>query len=627
MAIWDDFDTSYTPSPATLFGIQSLLPQATHASLASDIGKALKGLQNEMSKANTNAYARELEMLHPEDVLAMEAQGLDPRTAKLGKGFIYDPENELIKEAFKNLKTKTSSALTGKVKRAKDRLSKEDIKKLRQKGNITEADLLALAGIDSAFVDDTAIQDQADVLNEAFNSQAQNEAIAYLKGLSIDDPRARALWNGDNSFFADNGYSARDAELFGDALRNSAEGRSLVTMRLNDLYKREQAENALNNAPLENAADWMAKRGFDNFNISLDALDPNSDAFAAVRDAVETEKNKVIAADAKARINESVRKEENVSPTDLQRYLTSATKEELANWVTTSTGTKAIGSLAKTFVNELEKENKGINWQTLVNPATPNMIRRQMQRTILDGIDKQLTKYNLQDIPTVREAVKQNLMLTINDQLMDNLGAADNNTKNNLRLAQSKLMSTLGDTSDSSLAGLVKDWIERGETGLSGFDINNQDLRDFSNDPRIRQNIRALFGRLTNYDAADTETEKELTNLLYSYMLPREVDTFGSNMTLLDYLKEHKGTRNLTTKGRSEILGGKREMVTPSALAEFILGGDIANNSNLANDPQFEQLRADQQAIIDLLDSALKVRKSKKEREKLEDVLKTFQQH
>ena len=592
MAIWDkDFDTAYTPSPATLFGIQSLLPQATHASLASGIGKALKGLQNEMSKANTNAYARELEMLHPEDVLAMEAQGLDPRTAKLGNGFIYDPENELIKEAFKNLKSKTSSALTGKVKRAKDRLSKEDIKKLRQKGDITEADLLALAGVNSAFIDDAAIQGQADALNEAFNSQAQNEAMAVLKGRPIDDPLVRALWTGDNSFFTDNGYSPQDAVMLGDALRNSAEGRQLITSRLEDQFNREQARNAINNKPLESAQDWMIRNGYGNSGITINALDPASTAFAQLRDSVRNEENKVRASDALSKMDNAIAGTQDINLEDLRNFLTSASPDEITSWLSSSKGAKAIGSLNKQFLDKLGKSNE---FEQLKNPYLDSVKRSAIENAILSGIDNELRESNLQNLPQIKSALENTFRTELNYALSNRV--ADN--FKTLTISENKLKRDLSNAmqaqSDKSLTSVLKAYMDTGKFEVDRLNPQQQEeLRR-----RIQPGLDELFASVIPEDHPDAaKVREQLTGVLMNYVLDQYVHkNLGSDVTVADWLKDNEGAYNLTTQGNGEFIGGKRAMKEKKALMEWLLG-----NRGLVSDKSNPNTLGGQQEAVKLL--------------------------
>lgn len=592
MAIWDkDFDTAYTPSPATLFGIQSLLPQATHASLASDIGKALKGLQNEMSKANTNAYARELEMLHPEDVLAMEAQGLDPRTARLGNGFIYDPENELIKEAFKNLKSKTSSALTGKVKRAKDRLSKEDIKKLRQKGDITEADLLALAGVNSAFIDDAAIQGQADALNEAFNSQAQNEAMAVLKGRPIDDPLVRALWTGDNSFFTDNGYSPQDAVMLGDALRNSAEGRQLITSRLEDQFNREQARNAINNAPLESAQDWMIRNGYGNSGITINALDPASTAFAQLRDSVRNEENKVRTSDALSKMDNALAGKQGINLEDLRNFLTSASPDEITSWLSSSRGSQAIGSLNEQFLNKLGKSE---DFEKLKNPYLDRNERAAIENAIFSGIDNELRKSNLQNLPQIKSALENTFRTELNYALSNRV--ADN--FNTLTIAEKKLKRDLSEAmqkqSDKSLTSVLKTYMDTGKFEVTR--INDDQKKELLQ--RIQPGLDELFASVIPEDHPDAARVREqMTDVLTNYVLDQYVHkNLGSDVTVADWLKDNEGAYNLTTQGNGEIIGGKRAMKEKKAIMEWLLG-----NRGLTSDKSKPNTLGGQQEAARLL--------------------------
>lgn len=592
MGIWDkDFDTAYTPNPATMFGIQSLLPQVTHASLASDIGKALKGLQDEMSKANTNAYARELEMLHPEDVLAMEAQGLDPRTAKLGNGFIYDPENELIKEAFKNLKSKTSSALTGKVKRAKDRLSKEDIKKLRQKGDITEADLLALAGVDSAFVDDAAIQGQADALNEAFNSQAQNEAMAVLKGRPIDDPLVKALWTGDNSFFTDNGYSPQDAVMLGDALRNSTEGRQLITSRLEDQFNREQARNAIDNKPLESAQDWMIRNGYGNSGITINALDPASTAFAQLRDSVRNEENKVRASDALSKMDNAIADTKEINLEDLRNFLTSASSDEIASWLSSSKGAKAIGSLNTQFLNKLGKTKQ---FEQLKNPYLDPVERSAIEQAILSGIDNELKESNLQNLPQIKSALENTFRTELNYALSNRI--ADN--FKTLTIAENKLKQDLSEAmqsqSDRSLAATLQAYMDTGKFEVDRLNQQQQEELLY----RIQPGLNELFASVIPEDHPDAaKVRKQLTGVLMNYVLDQYVSKkLGSDVTVADWLKDNEGAYNLTTHGNGEIIGGKRAMKEQKALMEMLLG-----NKGLVSDESNPNTLSGQQKAVKLL--------------------------
>ena len=601
MGIWDkDFDTAYTPpSPATLFGIQSLLPKATHASLASDIGTALKGLQNEMSKANTNAYARELEMLHPEDVLAMEAQGLDPRTARLGNGFIYDPENELIKEAFKNLKSKTSSALTGKVKRAKDRLSKEDIKKLRQKGDITEADLLALAGIDSAFIDDAAIQGQADALNEAFNSQAQNEAMAVLKGRPIDDPLVRALWTGDNSFFTDNGYSPQDAVMLGDALRNSAEGRQLITSRLEDQFNREQARNAINNKPLESAQDWMIRNGYGNSGITINALDPASTAFAQLRDSVRNEENKVRTSDALSKIDNALAGKDKVNLEDLRNFLTSASPDEITSWLSSSKGAQAIGSLNEQFLNKLGKSK---DFEKLKNPYLDSVERSAIENAIFSGIDNELKNSNLQNLPQIKSALENTFRTELNYALSNRV--ADN--FKTLTIAEDKLKQDLSEAmqaqSDKSLTSVLRAYMDTGKFEVDDNRISSQQQKELQG--RIQSGLDELFASVIPEDHPDAaKVRKRLTGVLMNYVLDQYVDkNLGSDVTVADWMKDNEGAYNLTTQGNGEIIGGKRAMKEKKALMEWLLG----NRGRTSDKSDPNTLGGQQEAVRLLIQEMIK---------------------
>ena len=626
MSIWDNFDTKYeAASPYILLGLASQMDKASHASLGSDIVKVLKNFQDEMSKANTNEYARQLEMMTPEQVLAMEAQGLDPRTAKLGNGFIYNPEDQAIKDAFTNLKSATKDELTGKVKRANSRLTKEQIKKLRDKGLITAKDLIDNAGANSAYLDLKAIQEQADALNSAYNTEGKNSALDYLKGLAVTDPRARALWTGDNSYFIDHNYTSEDAALLGDMLRNSEEGRQLMAGKLKDQYEREQAARALNNEATENAADWMVRNGYANSGLTLNTVDPESEAFANMRNQVRAEQNKAIRADAEAKLTEALRDPNDdieVSKEDLQRFMVSSSPEEIAAWLQTSVGQKSIGAISKQYIDALEKGAGTPLWQKLTDPSTNEPTRKQIEKVILEGIDKELTASGLQDIPAVRAAMQQGLQTELASHLSSAVGEKEVAAKHALKDSEDALRLALSSNrSSSDINWLIKDWLDTNKSELN-HDISGEDLRDFMEDARVKTNMNSLLKEI-GVESNDKETKNQVINLLLNYLLPKEVDTAGSNMSVLDYLKAHKGTRSLVTKGKSEIIGGNREMADVVPLMELLLGGRI-NETDIANDPSKTRAFADQGELIRLLQSAVAAKSNRTKLEEAEELLKKY---
>ena len=610
MGIFDKFDTKYEANPSLLLQMEHLLSGATHAGLAKGIGDELTTLQNSISKANTNDYARKLEMMNPDDVLAMEAQGLDPRTARLGNGFIYNPEDEAIKNAFTTLKTKTGNTITGRVKRSNDRLTDKDKKELRKKGPISVEDLLALAGIDnSAYTDLAAIQNQADTLNSTFDSQAQKEAMDLLRGAPISDSRVKALWNGDNSFFTNNGYSEADAALFGDTLRNSAEGRTLITEKLKDLYEHEQAENALKGNPVMNAVDWLTQQGYGN--ISLSDINPESKEFAAIRDNQRAIQDKVKFSNAKENIVNSLYNSEDgqVNPRDLQALLTSGTPEEVNAWLNSPPGTQAINSLTSGFLNELLQTE---NWKQLSNPYLDPQKRDDIERAVLSGFDEKLKEYNLQGIPVLKASLRNALQDELNAALSSKVGVETNLARQAYDTAKSNLNSYL--TQNNDLSSTLRDYFNSGD-GNQKTKIDGKRLDELR--WKTRGGLSKIFNEIGLEDNKQNKTLRaELANVLYDYVLGKQVKGTLSDKSLVDFLESGGGASNLTSKGKGEIFGSKSEMVEADPIMEMLLGNDQRDNKS--NDSDKAQLAVRQQKALEMLKAMMTYKQAEAKQKEVE---------
>ena len=610
MGIFDSsFNTQYQASPSLLLQMEHLLSGATHAGLAKGIGDKLTTLQNSISKANTNDYARKLEMMNPDDVLAMEAQGLDPRTARLGNGFIYNPEDEAIKNAFTTLKTKTGNTITGRVKRSNDRLTDKDKKELRKKGPISVEDLLALAGIDnSAYTDLAAIQNQADTLNSAFDSQAQKEAMDLLRGAPISDSRVKALWNGDNSFFTNNGYSEADAALFGDTLRNSAEGRTLITNKLKDLYEHEQAENALNGNPVMNAVDWLTQQGYGN--ISLNDVNPESKEFAANIDNQTAIQNKVNFTHAKEKIHSDLRKKNGeIDPTDLHALLTSGTPEEVNAWLGSPQGGQAINSLTTGFLNELLQTE---NWKQLSNPYLDPQKRGDIEQAVLSGFDEKLKEYNLQGIPVLKASLRNALQEELNAALSSKVGVETNLARQAYDTAKSNLNKHLTKKNDLSYA--LEDYFNSGN-GNRKTKINDKYLNPLKQ--RTNNGLTKIFNEIGLEDNEQNRALRtELANVLYDYVLGKQVKGTLSDKSLVDFLESGGGASNLVPKGNGEIFGSHSEMVEADPIMEMLLGNDQRNTKS--NDSDKTQLGARQNEALEMLKAMMTYRQAESKQKEVE---------
>ena len=612
MGIFDSFNTKYEANPSLLLQMEHLLSGATHAGLAKGIGDELTSLQNSISKANTNDYARKLEMMNPDDVLAMEAQGLDPRTARLGNGFIYNPEDEAIKNAFTTLKTKTGNTITGRVKRSNDRLTDKDKKELRKKGPISVEDLLALAGIDnSAYTDLAAIQNQADTLNSAFDSQAQKEAMDLLRGAPISDSRVKALWNGDNSFFTNNGYSEADAALFGDTLRNSAEGRTLITDRLKDLYEHEQAENALNGNPVMNAVDWLTQQGYGN--ISLNDINPESKEFAAIRDNQRAIQNKVKFSNAQENIVNSLYNSEDgngkVNPRDLQALLTSGTPEEVNAWLNSPPGTQAINSLTTGFLNDLLQSE---NWKQLSNPYLDPVKRDNIEQAVLSGFDEKLKEYNLQGIPVLKASLRNALQEELNAALSSKVGVETNIARQAYDTAKSNLNTHLTKKNDLSYA--LEDYFNSGN-GNRKTKIDDKYLTPLKQ--RTNSGLSKIFNEIGLEDNDQNRALRtELANVLYDYVLGKQVKGTFSDKSLVDFLESGGGASNLVPKGNGEIFGSHSEMVEADPIMEMLLDNDQRNTKS--NDNDKTQLGARQNEALEMLKAMMTYRQAETKQKEVE---------
>ena len=302
--------------------------------------------------------------------------------------------------------------------------------------------------------------------------------------------------------------------------------------------------------------------------------------------------------------------------------MVSSSPEEIAAWLQTSVGQKSIGAIAKQYIDALEKGAGTPLWQKLTDPSTNKPTRDRIEKVILDGIDKELTASGLQDIPAVRAAMQQGLQTELAAHLSSAVGAKEVAARHTLKNSENALQNALSSNrSSSDINWLIKDWLDTNKSELN-HTINTEDLHDFMEDARVKTNINKLLGEI-GVKADDKETRNQVINLLLNYLLPKEVDTAGSNMTLLDYLKAHKGTRNLVTKGKSEIIGGNREMADMVPLMELLLGGRI-NEADVANDVSKARTRADQGELIELLKSAVATKKSRTALEEAEELFKHY---
>lgn len=591
MGIWDNFDTKYEGvSPYVLLGLENQMNGASHAALGSDIGKVLQSLQNAVSKANTNEYARQLEMMTPDQVLAMEARGLDPRTAKLGNGFIYDPENQAIKDTFTKLKTKVGTDITGRVKRSNDRLTQTDIKKLREKGVITPEDLLALAGIgSSAYTNRADIQTQANALNKAFDDKAVAEGMALLQGTPITDNRVKALWNGDNSFFTNNGYTAEDAAVFGDALRNNAEAKKLINDKLKYLYEREQTQNATNGQAIQNAADWLSQFGISN--ASLNDIDPATKEFADTRKRLTEEENKVQTESAiqNLRQNLSLGK---VDLKNLQRLYTTATNEDLAAWEQSAEGNQVLNQLKNQYLTKIQLE-QGKIWDTLIDPNESPAIQQAALRHLDSAIDKELANAGLGNIPKVKTMLMQMIESERNQAISSQLFNANAGLEE--ELANTAQAFNTAKTQRSEYTDIVKDlnkMIEGSEVDPSRYNLSSSQKRQLQS--RIQDRVDKLMEEILGLTDAKSAENAEFRNMLYSAiekdLLDKTVRRMWGNEALGSYLEKDQSMSDVVAGNSMHPIDNA--LYSPTDLTNYLLGDkDIANSILNNNGGALETLK------------------------------------
>lgn len=562
MGIWDkDFDTTYTPSPATMFGIQSLLPQATHASLASDIGTALKGFQNELSKANTNEYARQLEMMTPEQVLAMEAQGLDPRTAKLGNGFIYDPEAEAIKNVFSVLKDKTSKEITGKLSRTKAKFTKEQLKQLRQSGDITVQDLLKAAGTDSAYTDLAAAQELVNALNKQVDDEALKEGEALLRGSPVSSDQVKKLWKGDSSYFTGLGYNQADSQLYADRLRQSPEMIQLLTGKLKDQYTRDQIQNSLNGTPSIDAATWLANNGFSaDDGIILNDIDPASPEFAKAKSEQLTADRAVIRAQALQELNSDLRKNGKVNFDSFTKFVSNASDADMQQFYQDPTGKKVINGLKERALEDIKKTT---DWETATSVNAPVEQRNAAFEAIKGQVDQLMQDIGLSSFPDIAQKVTADWMNDYMMALQANSGKSESKLASEMKSLQTKLRDNkISLVGSADLLRDINNYITTGKVTNLAESLPAAEAQQLRNQVQNKLQQAGVF----NGDkiAKDDATQDLLVTMVMNHVLSQELDTWGGNQTLGNWLKDGGHLVNARSKDQAGWFGTK----------EFVNGND-----------------------------------------------------
>ena len=561
MSIWDkSFDTAYTPNPSTMFGIQSLMPQATHASLASDIGTALKGFQNELSKANTNEYARQLEMMTPEQVLAMETQGLDPRTAKLGNGFIYDPEAEAIKNAFSVLKGKTSKEITGKLNRTKAKFTKEQLKQLRQGGDITVQDLLKAAGTDSAYTDLAAAQELVNALNKQVDDEALKEGEALLRGSPVSSDQVKKLWKGDSSYFTGLGYNQADSQLYADRLRQSPEMIQLLTGKLKDQYTRDQIQNSLNGVPSTDAATWLANNGFSaDDGIILNDIDPASPEFARMKNEQLANDQAVIRAQALQELNSDL-KGNKVNFDAFTKFVSNANDADMQQFYQSANGKKVINGLKERALEDIKKTT---NWETATSVNAPVEQRNAAFEAIKGQVDQLMQDIGLSSFPDIAQKVTADWMNDYMMALQANSGKSESKLASEMKSLQTKLRDNkISLVGSADLLRDINNYITTGKVTNLAESLPAAEAQQLRNQVQHKLQQAGVF----NGDkiAKDEATQDLLVTMVMNHVLSQELDTWGGNQTLGNWLKDGGHLANARSKDQAGWFGTK----------EFVNGND-----------------------------------------------------
>lgn len=532
------FNTSYAPNTDLLAQMSALMNTSSPAAVGQAIGKTLTGLQQNISNANSAEYARQLETMSPLEVLQMEAKGLHPKTAKLGNGFIYNPEDTAIQTAYNALKTNTQNYITNATKAALKKVTDKQRMDMLNSGKITPEGLLELAGINSktAYANPTALQTSSNELMNSIYNAANADASDYFKSLQLDDPRQVRFWSGDNSYFTSKGYSPEQSQIMGDRLRNDPVNREAFSKRLIEQYNADQAKNYREGKPIEAGDSWIQRHGYAATKLHLDTFDYSKPETAAALKQVQERENQVAQANALNTITDAVRKQQEIPLSAFTTFMNTTDTDTALKFMNSPEGRTVLTQIKNKALGEIQNSNA---WKTALDPTADELLKQQAQRVITSQINDFVTQLGLEAYPEIQQQILNNInaegVRALQTYADTSLGAAD--------AALRKLRDNASDKKRAMSAAGTKGLLDEFETYLydrAGYKSALDQLDKKTQAElisRIKQNFAPVLGDMNS--SGNAAVADVLIRIIANHALRQNIDKVGWNdQILLDYLME-----------------------------------------------------------------------------------------
>ena len=581
-----NFSTTYVPNTDLLAHMYTLANSSSNAALGQAIGKTLTGLQQNISNANSAEYARQLETMSPLEVLQMEAKGVHPKTAKLGNGFIYNPEDQAIQNAYNTLKTNTQAYTTNQVNSAIKNLTDAQRIALVNNKELTPEGLLKLAGVNagSAYVDPAALQTAASTLRDSIYSGINSDASDFYKSLGLDDPRQVRFWSGDNSYFTDKGYSPENSGIFGDKLRNDPQNRAAFTTRLQEQYNADQAKNYREGKPIEAGDLWLQRNGYGATKLHLDTFDYSKPETAAALKQVQERENQVAQANALNTITNAVRNKQEIPLSAFTTFMNTTDTDTALKFLNSPEGRNVMTQIKNKALREIQSSKA---WETALDPTADSIAKQLAQRAITDQINKYVEQLGLEAYPEIQQQILNNInaegVRALQTYADTSLGAAET--------ALLKLRDNASDKKRAMSAAGTKGLLDEFETYLydrAGYTSALDQLDKKTQAElvsRIKQNFAPLLGDMNSPENA--AVANVLTRIIANHALRQNIDKVGWNdQILLDYLMEGNNINALYAP-QDDHFGFKDNFTDPDdVIISMLFGRDKGKRLSLSKDQE-----------------------------------------
>jgi uncharacterized protein YihD (DUF1040 family) len=548
-----NFSTTYVPNTDLLAHMYTLANSSSNAALGQAIGKTLTGLQQNISNANSAEYARQLETMSPLEVLQMEAKGIHPKTAKLGNGFIYNPEDQAVQNAYNTLKTNTQAYTTNQVNSAIKNLTDAQRIALVNNKELTPEGLLKLAGVNtgSAYTDPAALQTAASNLRDNIYSGINSDASDFYKSLDLNDPRQVRFWSGDNSYFTDKGYSPENSSIFGDKLRNDPQYRAAFIKRLQERYNAEQAKRFRNGDQVEAGDSWLLRNGYGNSKLHLDTFDYTQPDTAAALKLVQENERKVVQANALNKLQQAARDPNAEIPLDAFRdYMNSTNTEEAVQFLNSPEGRQALMAIKDKALAEIKDTDA---WQTALSGLANPIEQTIAVNAINEQINNYVDKLGLRAYPEIEQRIKNEISAEGHKALQTYTNTSLSAANDKLKVLRDRSGERRGAMQTPGTQNLLNQ-IDAYLNNRSGYTSALDEL-DPTTKQRITNLIQTKFPELFG-DMNSTEGKRFadiLTRIIANNILNQNIDVAWStaDKTLLEYIKEGNNIDALYTPQES----------------------------------------------------------------------------